>query len=278
MAQEFLDRKGVEEARLDAELLVGRALGMDRLQLYCELDRPISDPELDRARDLLVRRGRREPTAYVTGRREFYGRDFVVRTGVLIPRTETELLVDRARELARERTGGVSVADLGTGCGCLAVTLALEVDDASVWGTDISADAVEVARENAQRLEAEVDFRVADGTLGLRAIVRERTEPFDLLVCNPPYVEPSEADTLAPEVREYEPSEALFAPEGDPDHWVRALLDAGGEFLVDDGALLVELGHRQGPRAMALAAERGWEATLHADMQGVERVFEAKRA
>jgi release factor glutamine methyltransferase len=275
MAQDFLERKGVEEARLDSELLVGHALGMDRLQLYCGLDRPITNAELDRARDLLVRRGRREPTAYITGKREFYGRDFVVRTGVLIPRPETELLVDRARELARERSGEVGVADLGTGSGCLAVTLALELEDARVWGTDLSGEAVEVARENAQRLEAEVDFRVADGVDGLRAVVRERGTPLELIVSNPPYVEASESDSLAPEVADYEPSQALFAPEGDPDYWVRALLESGRELLTEDGRMLVELGHQQSPRVMGLAAELGWSARLHKDLAGVERVFEA---
>ena len=278
MAQEFLERKGVEEARLDAELLVGHALGLDRLQLYCELERPISSHELDLARDLLVRRGRREPTAYVTNRREFYGRDFVVRSGGLIPRPETELLVDRARELVGERGGEVSIADMGTGSGCLAVTLALELGEARVWGTDISLEAVELARENAERLEAEVDFRVADGVEGLRAIVAERGAALDLIVCNPPYVELSEADDLAPEVREYEPEVALFAPEGEPDHWVLQLLECGEELLAKDGSLLVELGHRQGARVLERASAGGWSASLYRDLGGVERVFEARRA
>jgi len=276
MAQEFLERKGVEESRLDAELLVSHALGLDRLQLFLELERPISGEELDRARDLLVRRGRREPTAYVTGKREFYGRDFAVKTGVLIPRPETELLVDRGRELLKGRPQEVSVADLGTGSGCLAVTLALELEEARVWGTDISGDAIELARENAERLEAEVDFRVADGVAGLAAIVSERGAALDLIVSNPPYIEPSEAESLAPEVREYEPEIALFAPEGDPDHWLRALLEAGGELLSDGGSILVELGHQQAARALALAGDRGWSARLHKDLAGIERVFEGQ--
>ena len=277
MAREFLERKGLDEARLDAELLVGFALGLDRLQLYCELDRPITSPELDKARELLVRRGRREPTAYVIGKREFYGRDFVVRPGVLIPRPETELIVDRARELVKGRNGELALADLGTGSGCLAVTLALELPEARVWGTDISEEAVEVARENAELLEAEVDFRVADGTGGLREVVAEFGGPMDLIVSNPPYVEPGEAESLAPEVREYEPDSALFAPEGDPDHWVRALLESGQELLAENGVILVELGHMQGPRVMALAQELGWTATLHKDLDGISRVFEASR-
>ena len=107
---------------------------------------------------------------------------------------------------------------------------------------------------------------------------RERGAPLDLIVCNPPYVEPSEADSLAPEVREYEPEAALFAPEGDPDHWLLALLDSGRELIAEDGSMLVELGHRQGARAISQATERGWSARLHADLSGVERVFEAQRA
>ena len=278
MAREFLERKGVEEARLDAELLVGHALGLDRLQLYCELDRPITGAELDKARELLVRRGRHEPTAYVTGKREFYGRDFAVRSGVLIPRPETELIVDRVRELGTEYDSELRLADLGTGSGCLAVTLALELKDARVWGTDISSDAVEIARENAQLLEAEVDFRVADGVIGLRDIVSERGAPLDMIVSNPPYVELSESDSLAPEVRDYEPDGALFAPEGDPDHWARVLLEAGRELLAEDGKLLVELGHMQGARVLAMAEELGWSASLHKDLDGVSRVFEARPA
>ena len=158
------------------------------------------------------------------------------------------------------------------------MTLALELEEARVWGTDISGDAIELARENAERLEAEVDFRVADGVAGLAAIVSERGAALDLIVSNPPYIEPAEADSLAPEGKEYEPEVALFAPEGDPDHWLRALLDAGGGLLCAGGSVLVELGHQQGERALALAGELGWSARLHKDLAGIERVFEGQPA
>ena len=183
--------------------------------------------------------------------------------------------MDRARELAKGLEGELALADMGTGSGCLAVTLALELSAARVWGTDISEEAVEVARENAELLEAEVDFRVADGAGGLREVVAEFGAPMDLIVSNPPYVEPGEAESLAPEVREYEPDSALFCPEGDPDHWVRALLESGRELLSENGVILVELGHMQGPRVMALAQELGWTATLHKDLDGISRVLEA---
>lgn len=274
MAREFLGRKGLDEARLEAELLVGHALGMDRLGLFMQLDRPVTPQEVDLARDLLVRRGRREPVAYIIGRREFYGRDFCVGPGVLVPRPETELLVDIAREeLGGE--GGPSepeVYDLGTGSGCIAVTLALELSGAQVVGADCSPTAIQQASANAERLQASVELLLGDGLELLAS-----RGPLDLLVSNPPYVEPGERPTLAPEVRDHEPELALFAPEGDPDHWVRRLVEAAPAALRPGGLLLVELGARQGPRALELARGAGLEADLVEDLARIPRVLRARR-
>lgn len=273
MARAFLERKGLEEARLEAELVVAHALGVDRLGLFLDLERPLTDTEVDRARDLLVRRGRREPVGYVVGRREFYGRDFAVGPGVLIPRPETELLVDRARELAGEGEGLSRVADLGCGSGCLAVTLALEIEGSAVVASDVSGAALAFARRNAEALGASLELVEGDGLEPLLA-----RGPFDLVVSNPPYVTPEEREGLAPEVRDYEPELALFAPAGDPDHWVRRLCEGAAELLVPGGALLVELGHEQGQRALALARGAGLEARLLEDLARVPRVLEARRA
>jgi release factor glutamine methyltransferase len=277
MAREFLERKGVEAARLEAELLVAHALGLDRLRLFLSLDRPVSGAEIDRARDALVRRGRREPAAYILGAREFYGRRFLVGPGVLVPRPETEGLVDRARELAAERAPtGRRIADVGTGSGCLAVTIALEIEGARVLAVDVSAPAIACARSNADALgvtASQVEIVEGDGLSVLdRAAAEER---FDLVVSNPPYVGVDERATLAPEVVEHEPSIALFAPEGDPDFWVRSLLDRARTVLAPGGTLLVELGHRQAPAALALARERGLQARTHRDLSGIERVLES---
>ncbi len=141
LARGFLERKGLGEARLEAELLVAHALKVDRLGLFMRLDAPIQGAEVDLARDCLVRRGRREPTAYIVGQREFFGRDFAVGPGALVPRPETELIVDLARErIPSERTQGLRVADVGTGSGCLAVTLALELEGAVVDAIDLNAN------------------------------------------------------------------------------------------------------------------------------------------
>jgi release factor glutamine methyltransferase len=268
MAREFLERKGVEAARLEAELLVAHALGLDRLRLFLQLDRPVSGSEVDRARDLLVRRGRREPTAYIVGSREFFGRPFKVGPGVLIPRPETELLVDRAREHARGRpTSPMRIADLGTGSGCIAVTLALEIEGADVTAIERSGEALAFARGNAEALGARI--RLVEGDF-YEALGRE-TAPFDLLVCNPPYVDPEDRATLSPEVSEHEPAVALFAPAGDPDFFVRTLLERASAWLARDGTLLVELGIGQAERL------RGCGASFHRDLAGIERVLEAKR-
>ena len=272
MARAFLERKGVEEARLEGELLVASALGLDRLKLFMQLDRPVDGAEIDRARDLLVRRGKREPLAYITGEREFYGRPFKVGPGVLIPRPETELLVDEARRVAAELgQGAPAIADVGTGSGCIAITLALELPEARVIGFDVSPAALLCAQRNAELLGARLEFVEGDAlaTLPARA-------PFDLLVSNPPYVLRSEKGTLAPEVAEHEPELALYAPERDPDFWARALLERGREWLAPGGALLVELGHQQGERVLALAQRLGWKAALVRDLARIERVLVAR--
>lgn len=275
MAREFLARKELDEARLEAELLVAHALGLDRLGLFLQLDRPVTPEEVDAARDLLVRRGRREPVAYIVGRREFYGRDFEVGPGVLVPRPETELLVDLAREEAAARPAGATleVFDLGTGSGCLAVTLALEVEGAAVTAVDLSEEAVRRARGNADRLGARVQVVHGDG---LEALAR--LGPVDMLVSNPPYVTLEERDSLAPEVRDHEPELALFAPEGDPDHWVRRLVQAAPAALRPGGVLLVELGADQGARSLELARAAGLAADLVADLARIPRVLRARRA
>ncbi len=276
LGREFLERKGLSEARLESELLVAHALGIDRLKLFLSLERPLEVAEVGRARELLVRRSKREPVAYITGAREFYSRPFRVGPGVLVPRPETELLVDLARDRVREAGQGtrepLRIADLGTGSGCLAITLALELPGARVTAVDVSPVCIELARENAAALGAEIELLEGDG-LELLAEAARR-ERFDVLVCNPPYVTPEEREGLEPDVALHEPELALFAPPGDPDHWLRRLLDASRELLAPGGQLLVELGAGQAQRARALAAERGQEVRLHRDLAGIERVLE----
>lgn len=264
-ARAFLARHSIESARLEAELLVAHALGLDRLKLFLTLEREVDREEIARARELLVARSRGEPCAYLTGKKEFYGREFRVGPSVLIPRPETELLVDRVRALAAGRSNP-RIAELGTGSGCIAVTLALELDGSEVVASDLSQRALEVARENARHLGARLELRSGDGLAPLRDAAG-----YDFLVSNPPYVEPSAE--LAPEVRR-EPPEALFPPDGDPDHWVRVLLAEGPALLRAGGFLVVELGLGQAARVRELLAGRQLRAGFPKDLAGIERVLE----
>lgn len=268
-AREFLERKGVPSPRLEAELLVAHALELDRLHLFLQLDRPVAAAEVERARELLVRRAKREPTAYITGRKEFYGRTFAVTRDVLVPRPETELAVDLARERLKGRTAP-RAGDVGAGSGCIAITLALECPGARVRAVDASAPALAVARGNATALGAEVEFVEGDGTPALGP------ERFDLIVSNPPYVRPEELAALEPEVRAWEPRLALLLPEGQPDHWLERLLDEALPLLVPGGTLLVELAATQSERALTLATGRGLRARTHSDLAGVPRVLDVQ--
>lgn len=276
LGREFLARKGLAEARLDAEWLVAHALGLDRLRLFMALDRPVTPAELERGRELLARRAKHEPVAYLVGRREFYGRVFAVDRAVLIPRPETELLIDRAREFVAESPLAAPRAlDVGTGSGVIAISLALEVPSASVVAVDISAAALDVARANAARhalAAPRLTLLESDG-----ATAAASHGPFDLILSNPPYVARETAASLAPEVRDHEPALALFAPAGDRDHWLKRLLAEAKGLLTPAGRAWIELGFDQADAARALAAHHGWNARVHADLAKLPRVLEVWR-
>jgi release factor glutamine methyltransferase len=251
LAAEWLAKKGVDAPRLDAELLLAKVLGVRRLDLYLDHDRPLSESEVEPFRALLRRRGAREPLAYVVGERESFGLAFEVSRAVLIPRPETEELValvrDELRELASAGRRELAFADVGTGSGCIAVALLARgtPEGASLRGfaTDRSADALAVARRNAERHGVLERLELLEGDL--LAPVRERLSGtgrlLELVVSNPPYVLPSERASLEPELS-FEPEGALFdAGEDLPltarlAHEARAVLAPGGLLTVETGA------------------------------------------
>ena len=252
-AAEYLERKGVDSPRLDAERLLAHALGLSRLDLYTQHDRPLTDGERDAARALVERRGRREPLAYVLG--EWGFRTITLRTDprALVPRPETELVVERGLALIAD-VDRPRVVDVGTGSGAIALSIKRERPDAAVLATDNSTDALALARENAERLGLQVDF--------LETHLLEGVEgPFDLVVANPPYVLPDEE--LQPEL-EYEPRSALI-----DDGQTAALIDAARRVL--DGWLVLEV-HEQ--RAAEVAAACGGSVTR--DLAGRDRIVEAR--
>jgi len=239
LAADWLARKGIASARLDAELLATEACGIRRLDIFLSPERPLTADERDRLREMLRRRGRGEPVAYLLGRKEFYGLEIRVNPSVLIPRPETESLVDAV--LDRLRADPVErpcIVDVGTGSGAIACALASRLPDAEVLGVDLSEAALQTARENGRRLG------LGDRIRWLRSDLLEavpETPPWDVVVSNPPYVAEPERAALDPGVRDFEPPEALFSgPEG-LDH-LRRLLPQALRRLRPGGLLVVETG------------------------------------
>ncbi|MCA9524276.1 MAG: peptide chain release factor N(5)-glutamine methyltransferase [Myxococcales bacterium] len=242
-------QKGIESARLDAELLLAHTLRKDRVQLYIDYDKPLHDDELTRYRELVKRRAQRTPVAYLTGERDFWSLSFRVDPRVLIPRPETEVLIEVALErVDRRQTPTMRVLDVGTGSGILATVLAKELG-ASVVAVDISADALEVARQNAERHGVAERIELRQGSL-----VPTDGGPFDLIVSNPPYIPRADLATLMPEVSRFEPTLALDGGD-DGLELIGALIVGAAQRLSVDGLLIFEFGGReQVPAIEALVA------------------------
>lgn len=270
-AQDFADR-GLDAPRLDAELLVARALGVGRVALYLDLDRPLGPEELQGIRQLVARRRAREPMAYILGEREFWGRSFECGPGTLVPRPETETLVARALDVLPADAAG-PVVDLCTGTGAVGLTLLAERPALRGELTDLAEEALETTRRNAARLGVEGRLRVHRGDL-FRALPERVRVP--LVVANPPYVADAEVSRLMPEVSRHEPHLALA---GGPDGLdvVRRILEEAGAWLTPDGALLLEIGADQGERIAELGPTLPPERDLafdqvYPDLGGAPRV------
>ncbi len=261
--QGYFAQKGVDAPRLTAEVLLAHALGCDRVRLYLDFDKPLGEPELAAYRELVRRRADREPTAYLTGQKEFHGRPFRVDAHVLVPRPETELVLEAA--LASLPAGGLAL-DLCTGSGVLGVTLALERPGAQVVATDVSAEALEVARDNAARL----------GAAGVTFLAGDLYDPvapdlrFDVIVSNPPYVPRGELDTLPPEVRR-EPRLALDG--GDDGLAISRRIAAGAPSrLRPGGALVLEMHESHLDALPSICLECGFaRAEARRDLAGLPR-------
>jgi release factor glutamine methyltransferase len=267
--KEYFASKGIENSRLEAEWLLCAATGLDRVGLYLNYDKPLNRNELALFRLMVDRRARREPLQHILGSQEFCGLEFQVSPDVLIPRHDTETLVEEA---LRRAPGAARVLDVGTGSGCIAVSLAKRLPAAKVTAIDISAPALKMARANARANGVEVEFLL--GSL-LEPVAGRR---FDLIVSNPPYIPSEEIKKLEPEVRDGDPRLAL---DGGPDGLAiyRRLIPAGLGHLEPGGWLLLEVGMGQARDVAELFdATAGYEGVGTArDPGGVERVVGAAR-
>jgi release factor glutamine methyltransferase len=260
----YLREKGIEGGRLDAELLLSDALSLDRVGLYLNYDRPLTTAELAFFRERVGRRARREPLQYIVGRVEFWSLPFVVNPAVLIPRPDTEILVEEALKRA---SAEATVLDVGTGSGAIAIALAHELPAADVHGVDISPAALEVAAENARLNGVGGRVRLAEADLA-----RLPEGPFDLIVSNPPYIPSGELAALMPEVRDFEPSLALDGG-GDGLDSYRLLARQAPSRLRSGGWLLLETGAGQAPAVRKLLSEAGLlDVFSRDDYAGIPRV------
>lgn len=274
------EKKNIPNPRLDAELLLAHVLQCPRIDLYTGYEKIVSEKDLATFKALIERRAKREPLQYMIGETEFWGLKIKVTPDVLIPRPETELLVEEALKNVgagfsrpgRENRAptGIQILDIGTGSGCIAIALAKNLPDAKIVATDISREALAIARENAEvhGVADRIEFVLAD-IAPWRAFQAEDRK-FDLILSNPPYIPTAEFPELQPEVRDFEPRKAL---DGGPEglEVIDRILDEAPAFLKPKGHLLLEIGEGQGEKLRVKASH------IRKDYSGIERVFVFKK-
>ena len=270
-AAERLELHHVSNARLTAELLLASGLSVEREYLYSHDDRVLTDEEAQALEDRLYDRIGGVPLQYIVGRQEFYGRYFEVNPAVLIPRPETEYIIEAVLEALGANGRPLrppSIIDVGTGSGCLAVTLALEIQEATVFATDISQLALVVAQRNATQLGASLSLACVD-------VLDAISGRFDFIVSNPPYVRRDQMTSLQREVREHEPHVALFSPEDELAIY-RRLVRGGETMLKSGGHILMEVGIGMDERVASLFGSKWETLPTKADLQGIPRTIRAR--
>ncbi|HET7112403.1 MAG TPA: peptide chain release factor N(5)-glutamine methyltransferase [Pyrinomonadaceae bacterium] len=271
-ASRALEGAGVPEARREAGSLLSFVIGKDRTFLISHAEDRLDDSELDRFREAVSRRAEGEPLQYITGVQDFYGREFRVTPDVLIPRPETELLVEAALE-AIVGTPTPSICDIGTGSGCIAVTLLCERSDARAVAVDVSEAALEIAAQNARRhrVSERIELKISDCLNAMDPTA------FDLIVSNPPYVSANALAGLQREVRDHEPLVAL-SPGADGLSVIRRLLQDGPAFLKPNAHLIMEIGFDQGETVQKLIDPKLWRfVEIRPDLQSIPRIVVVQR-
>ncbi len=270
--------KGIDSPRLSAELLLSDVLGLKRIELYTQFDKAVSTEQLERLRELVDRASQDEPIAYIVGKTEFYSLELEITPDCMIPRPETELLVERAIEFLRTRSGKQFVCDLCTGSGCVAAAVAKNYTDAEIIATDISDAALKIAARNIERYQLQGRIKLLCGDLFDPIMPQLDVGKFDLIVCNPPYVSTGEFEKLNKNVKDYEPRSALFGGDDGLDI-CRRIIEEADKFLKAGAALMLEVGYRQGPAVKELL-ERGdcfGQITIEKDVHDNDRIAVGKK-
>lgn len=274
----YFTEKKIDSPRLSAELLLSYVLQLNRIDLYTQFDKLIPKDKLDILHGLVKRAGIKEPISYIIGKTEFFSIEFEIAPDCLIPRPETELLVERAIEFLRSRNGRQKICDLCTGCGCIAIAIAKNLENADIIATDICDAALKIAAKNIEKYQLKDRIKLLCGDLFDPLIPQIDTEKFDLIVCNPPYVSASEYEILDKNVKDYEPKIALYAGDNGLDTY-RKLTEKVCDFLNPDAALILEIGYNQGPAVRELLEQTACfkNIKIEKDTSGNDRIAIARK-
>jgi release factor glutamine methyltransferase len=270
LSADYLDKKGVESARINSELLLAHILKCNRMELYLKYDQPLKEEEVNEYRQLIKRRGNREPLQYIIGNLDFYGLEFIVNKDVLIPRPETELLVETIINKFKNENS-MSILDVGTGSGNIAISLAKNLPKAKIIGIDKSKKAIEIAEKNSFHIGS-------DGNLKFESVdffdfSKNNKHKFDLIVSNPPYISLKDYESLEAELKNYEPKEALTDFE-DGYHFYKIICKNASNLLVPNGKIFFEIGFGQSKTIKQIMHENGFiNISVIKDYQNIDRVI-----
>lgn len=268
---DYFREKGIESPRLTIELLLCHVLGLRRVQLYTDFERPLGKDELATLRSMVIRRVEHEPLQYIVGTADFYGHAFIVTPDVLIPRPETELLVDRVVRYGKEK-GTLRCVDIGTGSGCIPITCAIQLPESQWLATDVSQAALTIAKRNAEQLG--VSERVSFEQRNF--LTDELPGRFDVITMNPPYIGKIDIATLEPEVRDHEPHAAL-TDEADGLSFFRRMADVMEAHLTDAGVIVMEIGYGQADDVRRIMTHPGWSVDVIDDLSSIPRIVRVRR-
>jgi len=272
-SDQFLAERGIESSRLDAEVLMADLLDMERIKLYVKYDYPLKNSEINNYREMIKKRAQRIPVAYITEKKEFMSLEFKVTAGVLIPRPDTENLVEAVIEYcSQKQLEKPQIIDVGTGSGAIAVSLAHYIEGAKVVGVDLSASALKIARHNMEKHELSERMSILKSDL-LTEFIKREIKGIDIIVSNPPYISEAEMEELPPEVKK-EPKTALEAGEDGLDYY-RRLIPEAEKVLKKGGKIFLEIGYQQAEAVSSLFGEKWSQIEVKKDYSENDRIVSA---
>lgn len=271
---EYLEKNNVEENKLIAEIIISNILNVDRMMLFTKYREIVRDNDIEKIREYLKKIAKDKlPLQYLLNEQEFYGRKFYVNKGVLIPRQDTEILVEKAINIVKDKKIETpKILDIGSGSGVIGITMALEIENSKVLGIDVSDVAIEISNKNREILKAK-NIKIVKSNLFENVSFKE----FDMIISNPPYISRDEIDVMSENTLTWEPEEALFA-ENEGLYFYNEICDKGYEYLQKEGYLLFEIGYKQGEKVKTIMEKKGYkEIEIIKDLQGLDRVVVGRK-